>query len=117
MRLALLLGAALVAAPAFAQTPPASIGQPFIPAPWWMKDPVIAAMMAGLRSAIESYVLAGAATVDDWDRMADRLRSEHRALVAAIDAGEIDTARRLVRAHITGYYTAAGLTRAITPQN
>ena len=36
--------AALVAAPAFAQTPPATIGQPFIPAPWWMKDPVIASM-------------------------------------------------------------------------
>ncbi|WP_017667177.1 SIMPL domain-containing protein [Sandarakinorhabdus sp. AAP62] len=36
--------AALIAAPAFAQTPPASIGQPFIPAPWWMKDPVIASM-------------------------------------------------------------------------
>ncbi|CAD5140817.1 Lactate-responsive regulator LldR in Actinobacteria, GntR family [Microbacterium sp. Nx66] len=78
---------------------------------------VIAAMMAGLRSSIESYVLAGAATVDDWDRMAARLRSEHRALVAAIDDGDADTARRLVRTHITGYYTAAGLTRAITPQN
>ncbi|WP_439547291.1 SIMPL domain-containing protein [Sandarakinorhabdus sp.] len=36
--------AALIAAPALAQTPPATIGQPFIPAPWWMKDPVIAAM-------------------------------------------------------------------------
>lgn len=43
MRHALLL-AAFLAAPAFAQTPPASIGQPFIPAPWWMKDPVIASM-------------------------------------------------------------------------
>ncbi len=41
---ATLLLAALIAAPAFAQTPPASIGQPFIPAPWWMKDPVIAAI-------------------------------------------------------------------------
>jgi uncharacterized protein len=40
----MLLLAALIAAPAFAQTPPASIGQPFIPAPWWMKDPVIASM-------------------------------------------------------------------------
>ncbi|MCU0892549.1 MAG: SIMPL domain-containing protein, partial [Sandarakinorhabdus sp.] len=34
----------MIAAPALAQTPPATIGQPFIPAPWWMKDPVIAAM-------------------------------------------------------------------------
>lgn len=43
MKHALLL-AALLATPAFAQTPPATIGQPFIPAPWWMKDPVIASM-------------------------------------------------------------------------
>ena len=43
MKPALLL-AALIAVPAFAQTPPASIGQPYIPAPWWMKDPVIASM-------------------------------------------------------------------------
>lgn len=72
---------------------------------------VIAAMMAGLRTAIESYVLAGAAAIDDWEGMADRLRDEHRVLVAAIDAGDVDAARRLVRAHITGYYRAAGLTR------
>lgn len=71
---------------------------------------VIAAMMAGLRTAIESYVLAGAAQIDDWDAMAERLRHEHRAIVAAIDAGESDGARTRVREHITGYYTAAGLT-------
>lgn len=40
----IVLLAALFAAPALAQTPPATIGQPFIPAPWWMKDPVIASM-------------------------------------------------------------------------
>lgn len=43
MKPALLL-AALFAAPGFAQTPPAIIGQTFIPAPWWMKHPVIASM-------------------------------------------------------------------------
>lgn len=43
MKHALLL-TALLAMPALAQTPPAIIGQPFIPAPWWMKEPVIAAM-------------------------------------------------------------------------
>lgn len=72
---------------------------------------VIAAMMAGLRSSIESYVQAGAASIPDWDDMAARLREEHRALVAAIDAGDAASARALVHAHITGYYTAAGLTR------
>lgn len=74
---------------------------------------VVAATMAGLRTAIESYVLAGAAAIADWSAMADTLRAEHRAIVAAIDAGDADASRSLVRAHITGYYTAAGLTRGI----
>lgn len=74
---------------------------------------VVAAMMAGLRTAIESYVQEGAARIADWHAMAETLRAEHRSIVAAIDAGDADTARALVRAHITGYYTAAGLTRRI----
>lgn len=66
---------------------------------------VIAAMMAGLRSSIESYVQGGVETISDWDAMAARLRDEHHALVAAIDDGDAEQARALVRAHITGYYT------------
>lgn len=75
---------------------------------------VIAAVMAGLRSSIESYVQAGAVAVDDWGAMTETLRAEHRALVAAIEDGDADRARSLVRAHITGYYTATGLTRGLT---
>ena len=67
---------------------------------------VVAAMMAGLRTAIESYVVQGSAALDDWGAMAERLRGEHHALVAAIDAGDPDRARALVRAHISGYYDA-----------
>lgn len=74
---------------------------------------VVAAMMAGLRTAIESYVQEGAARITEWTAMADTLRAEHRALVDAIDAGDADAARALVRSHITDYYTAAGLTRSI----
>jgi GntR family transcriptional repressor for pyruvate dehydrogenase complex len=69
---------------------------------------VVAAMMAGLRTAIESYVQEGAAAVTDWEAMADGLRAEHRSIVAAIDAGDADAARALVRAHITGYYERTG---------
>ena len=76
---------------------------------------VVAAIMAGLRTAIESYVLQGAASIADWDAMADLLRSEHRAIIAAIGTGDAATAQTLVRAHITGYYTAAGLTRSARP--
>ncbi|MDK2747315.1 MAG: SIMPL domain-containing protein [Brevundimonas sp.] len=42
LALALLLAAA--ATPALAQTPPATIGDRYIPAPWWMRDPVIASV-------------------------------------------------------------------------
>jgi DNA-binding FadR family transcriptional regulator len=76
---------------------------------------VVAAIMAGLRTAIESYVQQGAAAIDDWGAMADVLRAEHRAIIDAIEAGDATTARSLVRAHITGYYTAAGLTRSTRP--
>lgn len=70
---------------------------------------VIAATMAGLREAIESYVVAGAARIEDWDAMASRLRDEHRGLVAAIEQGRADDARARVHDHILGYYAAAGL--------
>jgi DNA-binding FadR family transcriptional regulator len=72
---------------------------------------VIAATMAGLRTAIESYVQAGAERITDWDATASRLRHEHRAILDAVDAGEVDRARTLVRSHITGYYAQAGLAR------
>lgn len=70
---------------------------------------VVTAMMAGLRTAIESYVLEGAERIEDWDAMASRLRAEHRAIVDAVERGEKDDARALVHDHITGYYIAAGL--------
>lgn len=72
---------------------------------------VIAAMMAGLRTAIESYVQAGAARIADWPATAARLRHEHRAILDAVDAGDAARARTLVGDHIAGYYAEAGLSR------
>jgi len=72
---------------------------------------VVAASMAGLRTAIESYVQAGARRIADWDAEAAQLRAEHRGIVEAIDAGDPDLARTRIHDHITGYYAAAGLTR------
>ncbi|HEY6801390.1 MAG TPA: FCD domain-containing protein, partial [Agromyces sp.] len=72
---------------------------------------VIAAMMAGLRTAIESYVQAGAARISDWDAAAARLRIEHRRILDAIDAGDAAAAVTLLHDHITGYYAEAGLAR------
>jgi GntR family transcriptional regulator, transcriptional repressor for pyruvate dehydrogenase complex len=76
---------------------------------------VVAAMMTGLRMAIESYVQEGAAAIADWEAMAALLRAEHRAIIDAIDIGDAETARSRVHAHITDYYTAAGLTRSTRP--
>jgi GntR family transcriptional regulator, transcriptional repressor for pyruvate dehydrogenase complex len=70
---------------------------------------VVASMMEGLRSAIESYVVAAASTLDDWEATAARLRSEHRSIVAAVDAGDGPAARTLVHDHIARYYAEAGL--------
>ncbi len=65
---------------------------------------VIAATMAGLRSGIEGYALAGLATIHDWSATSARLRGEHRGIVAAIRAADAPTARRRIHDHISGYY-------------
>lgn len=72
---------------------------------------VIMATMAGLRSAIEGYARTGAANLPDWNATAAHLRCEHRAILAAIDAGDPDLARTLVHDHISGYYAAISLDR------
>ncbi|MFZ8757092.1 FadR/GntR family transcriptional regulator [Microbacterium sp. HMH0099] len=64
---------------------------------------VVAAMMAGLRSSIESYTQLGAARMPDWDATAHRLREEHRRIVQAVTDGDGAAARAVVTAHITDY--------------
>ena len=65
---------------------------------------VITATMAGLRSGIEAYALAGLANIDDWATTSARLRHEHRGIVEAIGAADATTARTRVHDHISGYY-------------
>ena len=65
---------------------------------------VVTATMAGLRSAIEAYVTAGALGVADWESTRTRLRREHRGILHAVSAGDAVAATEAVRAHITGYY-------------
>lgn len=71
---------------------------------------VIAAMMAGLRDSIESYVLAGVATVPSWHETVARLRNEHRGIVDAIRRGEAAEASDRIRTHISGYYAETAVT-------
>jgi len=65
---------------------------------------VVAATMAGLRSAIEGYTAEIAGRVADWDAASARLRHQHHEIVAAIDAGDAERARALIPQHISGYY-------------
>jgi GntR family transcriptional repressor for pyruvate dehydrogenase complex len=70
---------------------------------------LIAAVMASLRSAIHSYVLAAVPELPDWEAAAAGLRSEHRAILEAIRAGRSARASDLLVAHIDGFYRAARL--------
>jgi GntR family transcriptional repressor for pyruvate dehydrogenase complex len=70
---------------------------------------LIAAVMASLRSAIHGYVMAAVPNLPDWDATVVGLRAEHRAILAAVRAGEADRAARLVTDHIQGFYRAARL--------
>jgi DNA-binding FadR family transcriptional regulator len=68
---------------------------------------VITATMAGLRSGIEGYALAGLAAIPDWASTSARLRREHRGIVDAIRAADAAAARTRVHDHISGYYAEA----------
>ncbi|MEI5582892.1 MULTISPECIES: FadR/GntR family transcriptional regulator [unclassified Agromyces] len=65
---------------------------------------VVTATMAGLRSGIEGYALAGLGRIADWPATSARLRTEHRGVVAAIRAADAAAARSRIHDHISGYY-------------
>jgi DNA-binding FadR family transcriptional regulator len=71
---------------------------------------VVAAMMAGLRNSIESYVLEAAPEWHSWPATSERLRREHRSILEAIRNTTADLARERVRNHITTYYSESRLT-------
>lgn len=68
---------------------------------------VVAAMMAGLRESIESYVVGGV-DAGTWPTTCTRLRHEHRALVDAVETGDPQLAKRRIVDHIRGYYEGMG---------
>ncbi|WP_159606086.1 FadR/GntR family transcriptional regulator [Agromyces humi] len=76
---------------------------------------VITATMAGLRSGIEGYARAGLATIADWHATSDRLRGEHRGVVAAIRAADAASARSRMHDHIAGYYAETFIDPAPAP--
>jgi uncharacterized protein YggE len=85
-----------LAAPALAQTPPATIGQQYVPAPWWMRDPVIASIgyvrveLPANRASFSAYFQ----TVDRSAAEASRKAADQvRALSQALAAYGADTVR------------------------
>lgn len=70
---------------------------------------LVEAVMLGLRGAIQEYVMVGTARLPDWPGTAERLRGEHRAILAAVEAGDGEAASDGVRRHIEDFYREAGL--------
>lgn len=90
---------ALTAAPALAQTPPATLGARYVPAPWWMQDPVIAstgqvrveitANRAGFGASFQSVERS---VVEASRKAADQVRALSQALAAyGVDAVRVET--------------------------
>lgn len=90
------LALAAVAAPALAQTPPATIGERYVPAPWWMRDPVIASI-GHVRTEIAANRARFGATFQVVDRDVARASQQAaervRALSRALEAYGADTVR------------------------
>jgi GntR family transcriptional repressor for pyruvate dehydrogenase complex len=70
---------------------------------------VVSAMMASLRGAIEDYAGKLTGNLPDWKATSDRLRAEHHAILAAVNANDGGRAADLVAAHIQGFYKEAGV--------
>jgi GntR family transcriptional repressor for pyruvate dehydrogenase complex len=75
-------------------------------------NPLVAAVMTALRESIQAYVLAAVPALPNWSATARKLRREHRAILAAVQARQGERAATLVTAHITGFYRAAGIGRS-----
>lgn len=94
------LPAVLLPAAATAQTPPATIGQPYVPAPWWMRDPVIASVghvraeIPANRSGFSATFLSIDRSAADASRKAaDQIRALSQALAAyGVDSVRVETA-------------------------
>ena len=97
--IALLAAAVGLATPALAQTPPATIGQQYVPAPWWMRDPVIASIgqvrvelqanRAGFSAGFQSI---DRSVADASRKAADQIRALSQALAAyGVDKVRVET--------------------------
>ena len=94
--LAAALPALAVPAVAVAQTPPATVGDRYVPAPWWMRDPVIASI-GYVRTQVPANRAAFGASFQSVDRTAAeasrKAADQIRALSQALGAYGADVVR------------------------
>ncbi|MQA02449.1 MAG: FCD domain-containing protein [Streptosporangiales bacterium] len=67
---------------------------------------LLADLMQALREAVRQTMLDAFLAHPDWDSWVDELVDEHRAIFAAVSDGDGETAARLIREHIGGFYAA-----------
>ena len=79
-------GVLLLASAGTAQTPPAEIGQRYIPAPWWMREPVIASL-GSVRVELPANRARFGAQFSAVDRDAATATAAAARKVAELDAG------------------------------
>jgi uncharacterized protein YggE len=106
------------ATPVLAQTPPATIGQQYVPAPWWMRDPVIASI-GNVRVEIQANRSGFSANFQSIERSAaessrkaaDQVRALSQALAAyGVDKVRVET-RLTTRPLYEQYRDEAGVMR------
>lgn len=68
-------------------------------------NPLTAHFMGALRTAIQRQMVEAYARLSDWKATAQTVRAEHRDILHAIADGDAETAGRLVRDHITSFYS------------
>lgn len=66
-------------------------------------------LTVAIRETVTSLLLAAEHVAPEWDRLRDELTAEHRAIVAAIRAGDVERAGRLSAEHIQHSHAALGL--------
>jgi len=62
-------------------------------------------LTVAIRESMRLPLLDAFRYVADWDDLVEDLRADHQALYAAIEAGDADTAERLVETHIRSAWT------------
>lgn len=85
LKLACAALALAVAAPAAAQTPPAELGARYVPAPWWMREPVIASI-GRVRTQVPANRGTFTAQFQSVERTAAEATASAAAKVRALDA-------------------------------